>query len=463
MGAAKRLSTRAPRTAQRHSSTRAPRMVLSTRARAPSAHGSSTPKTLLLAALLIASASAARDDDGLAFAVQRLENKALLDVGERDARAAGLLRGAPRDDDPPRRDCSNGEAVTRVRFEPYTVRSWDMDDLQRHRGDLFASSAAARRRYNATGGFRAAVGAALRRLDGASLTGEARCGSSPAAALAALRRGGTIALVARGHRKPSTLRLSLASWLASGLLDVVDERVAILSEPLPAEVALATRYGFDVRTPASLGLKGSLLPGATFAAAMRATAATYVLYLERHHSVAPGASREGLVDELAASALLLNRGAAFVRLRSSLDEACKCEGLKRVDWSSAAFSRGNNWWALHCPGGDDAPASHAETCLESYGAAAARAGGFDPLRFRCFTSEDSAWSLDAVLVDRNRTLREPWQFPSPYAWGAFREPTTLAAYAATDPSGSEWGSLKVPLCLSTRGLFARREVDGYDR
>ena len=249
----------------------------------------------MLASFLIASASAARDDDGLAFAVQRLENKALLDIGERDARAAGLLRGAPRDDDPPRRDCSYGEAVTRVRFEPYTVRSWDMDALQRHRGDLFASSAAARRRYNATGGFRAAVGAALRRLDGAALTGEARCGSSPAAALAALRRGGTIALVD----------------------DVEEAR----GEPLPAEVALATRYGFDVRTPASLGLKGSLLPGATFAAAMRATAATYVLYLERHHSVAPGASREGLVDELAASALLLNRGAAFVRLRSSLDEA----------------------------------------------------------------------------------------------------------------------------------------------
>ena len=142
-----------------------------------------------------------------------------------------------------------------------------------------------------------------------------------------------------------------------------------------------------------------------------------------------------LVDELAASALLLNRGAAFVRLRSSLDEACKCEGLKRVDWSSAAFSRGNNWWALHCPGGDDAPPSNAETCLESHGAAAARAGGFDPLRFRCFTSEDSAWSLDAVLVDRNRTLREPWQFPSPYAWGAFREPTTLAAYAARKSGG----------------------------
>ena len=47
--------------------------------------------------------------------------------------------------------------------------------------------------------------------------------------------------------------------------------------------------------------------------------------------------------------------------------------------------------------------------------------------------------------------------------GAFRAPTTLAAYAATDPSGSDWGSLKVPLCLSTRGLFVRREVDGYDR
>ena len=29
--------------------------------------------------------------------------------------------------------------------------------------------------------------------------------------------------------------------------------------------------------------------------------------------------------------------------------------------------------------------------------------------------------------------------------------------------GAGWGSLKVPLCLSTRGLFVRREVDGYDR
>ena len=366
---------------------------------------------------------------------------------------------------------SDGEGRATVAFEAYPERKWDTAALTAQKASVLDDSAAARAAYERTGGFREAVPFALRRLDGAQIDGNALCGSSPKEAAAALRRGGGVALVTRGHRKPSTLRHSMASWAESGLLSLVDERLIVLSEPLPAEVAVATRYGFDIRTPA--GLLGPaaakvLSTGATFAAALNATTAKYVLFLERHHAVAAGASREALADELVAAALLLNRGAAFVRLRSAVDQRCKCDAkvAPKFDSEASLAVRGTNWWSFYCDVGDEAPPENVGTCVKLHGAAGLPPRENDPLEFKCFSSADSDWSLDAVVVDRANIQNARYTYPTEQWYGRFKTPTTLAEFAAQDPQrgiSDKWDQLHVPICLSTRGLFARVEVRDFDR
>ena len=90
---------------------------------------------------------------------------------------------------------------------------------------------------------------------------------------------------------------------------------------------------------------------------------------------------------------------------------------------------------------------------------------------RCFSAWDSNWSLNAVLVDRLRALEEKWAYKRGRTNGRFRAPgTSLAAYGASTwqkQDGFEvgmlkddWGRTDMPICLSTRGLFAHVEVDG---
>ena len=39
------------------------------------------------------------------------------------------------------------------------------------------------------------------------------------------------------------------SWSDTGLLDVVHERVALLNQPLPSEIAISEHFGFRVVQP----------------------------------------------------------------------------------------------------------------------------------------------------------------------------------------------------------------------
>ena len=91
---------------------------------------------------------------------------------------------------------------------------------------------------------------------------------------------------------------------------------------------------------------------------------------------------------------------------------------------------------------------------------------------RCFTSWDSNWSLNAVLVDRVRALEHKWRYSPRFsrAQGKFKPGLALAQYGAQTwqkQDGFEvgmlkddWGRTDMPICLSTRGLFAHVEVDG---
>ena len=203
--------------------------------------------------------------------------------------------------------------------------------------------------------------------------------------------------------------------------------------------------------------------GAAFAAALVAASSTHVLFLEKDFGVAPAHNPDSLARELAASVVALRRGAAIVRLRSITDQGCgtfrRCQrDANMPDWKAqTTFGRRRDWWSFYCPEFSK-PGSVADC----------ETGG--DVKLRCFTSWDSNWSLNAVLVDRESALEKKWKYARKGAAGKFGPGLALAQYAAQTwqkQDGFEvgmlkddWGKLDMPICLSMRGIFEHVEVDG---
>ena len=91
----------------------------------------------------------------------------------------------------------------------------------------------------------------------------------------------------------------MLSWRDSGLLSFVDERILMLNDPAPSEVALGLKHGFEVLLPSDIQKRiGPQMPrqvkrevltiGAAFAAACAVSTSTHVLFLEKDFAVAPG-------------------------------------------------------------------------------------------------------------------------------------------------------------------------------
>ena len=365
----------------------------------------------------------------------------------------------------------------------YPGKDLDAAGLAAERPALEREGQAQRANYSAAGGF----AGALRRggVDALTLGGDPLCGSAgPAAVAALISELPTIALVALSYRTPATLRRSVVSWWNSGLLGLVDERILLLNDPAPAEVAVGVRFGFDVRLPSELGARSGpgagqrpplpgprlravkpevLTIGAAFAAALVASSSTHVLFLEKDFGVAPAHGPDSLARELAASVVALRRGAAIVRLRSITDQGCgtfrRCQrDANMPDWKAqTTFGRRRNWWSFYCPEFSK-PGSVADC----------ETGG--DVKLRCFTSWDSNWSLNAVLVDRESALEKKWRYARKGGAGKFGPGLALAQYAAATwqkQDGFEvgmlkddWGKLDMPICLSMRGIFEHVEVDG---
>ncbi|KAH8082877.1 hypothetical protein JL720_8384 [Aureococcus anophagefferens] len=163
--------------------------------------------------------------------------------------------------------------------------------------------------------------------------------------------------------------------------------------------------------------------GAAFAAALVAASSTHVLFLEKDFGVAPSHNPDSLARELAASVVALRRGAAIVRLRSITDQGCgtfrRCQrDANMPDWKAqTTFGRRRNWWSFYCPEFSK-PGSVADC----------ETGG--DVTLRCFTSWDSNWSLNAVLVDRESALEKKWKYARKGAAGKFGPGLALAQYAA---------------------------------
>ena len=144
-------------------------------------------------------------------------------------------------------------------------------------------------------------------------------------------------------------------------MNLVQERVAYLSEALPAEVALAEFYGFVVRQPRNISsvevrraAPDRLTIGATFYHAMATMDSSFILVLEKDFSLPASINLHTLEEELLISMLLIKAGAFMVRLRSQFDSGCSgfrsCEGgANKPDWhGKLTRARRRNWFSFYC-------------------------------------------------------------------------------------------------------------------
>jgi len=165
------------------------------------------------------------------------------------------------------------------------------------------------------------------------------------------------------------------------------------------------------------------------------------------------------------SAYLLEEGAWMIRLRSRLQQGCDSfkECGKGADWYSRdSKQRRKNHWSFYCDI-ENIPMKnqHVAQCLADE----------DPngSKFRCFTSEDSNWSLNAVLVKREVMMNSIASIKSNQQQGEMPHGTFakygLSTFDRQDGFESEmiqidWGKYKVPMCMSVNGIFLHAELDG---
>lgn len=131
----------------------------------------------------------------------------------------------------------------------------------------------------------------------------------------------TIAVAALSYRTPRTLVNSMRSWNESGFLHLMNERVALLNDPLVVDRAIAAAHGFELKEPSHFeGAKTSrpnvFTIGAAFYHVLTLLRSDFVVFLENDFKIDSSLSVETIAQELLAAAGMLERGAEVVRLLS---------------------------------------------------------------------------------------------------------------------------------------------------
>lgn len=148
----------------------------------------------------------------------------------------------------------------------------------------------------------------------------------------------TIAVAALSYRTPRTLANSMRSWNESGFLHLMNERVALLNDPLVVDRAVAAAHGFELKEPSFFeGAKTSrpnvFTIGAAFYHVLTLLRSDFVVFLENDFKIDSSLSVETIAQELLAAAGMLERGAEVVRLLSR-----KYQVLLLRDWLHATLS-----------------------------------------------------------------------------------------------------------------------------
>lgn len=279
--------------------------------------------------------------------------------------------------------------------------------------------------------------------------------SARAAAQQQFLRNG-VSLVALSYRAPKTLLNSMRSWQASGLLDWMTERIAILNDPLPVDLAIAESFGFFVLQPkdipqAKIAKKNVLTIGAAFYYALQIMRGEYLLFLENDfkmdlHYPLPGSASLDLLGGLG----MLEQGAQIVRLQSRSYQGCG--NFLSCQQSAEHIHSGDkkrNWYSFYCAGSSPVE-DHVSDCLTAP-------------RYRCFSSWDTNWSLNAALMKKATMLSKVYSLRGnrsrsipDIALGQFKQQDGLESAMVY---GLPWAQWRVPMCISYQGLFVHEEVE----
>jgi hypothetical protein len=282
-----------------------------------------------------------------------------------------------------------------------------------------------------------------------------------------------LGIIALSYRTPSTLQNSMQSWMESGLLRLVAEKIAILNDPLPIDVAIAQRHGFVIVEPKHMGpdvkmaKKNVITIGTAFYHGLAMSSSDYVLFLEKDFKMDVTLEFSEIKRQLLAAVLLLERGISIVRMRSRKEQGCgtfrECrKGANKPNWSGeTTMKRRRNWWSFYC----DRDEFELKVRQDGLNLDERMAQCIDAPNYRCFTSWDSNWSLNAVIVRRSAMLRQKFKFRkngkpfgtlADYGRNMWEQQDAFEVGLLQD----DWGELKVPLCISYEGIFIHEEIDG---
>jgi hypothetical protein len=172
------------------------------------------------------------------------------------------------------------------------------------------------------------------------------CGAVPVSEGELLKK--KIALAAISWRAPKSLRNSMESWRAGGLLDVVDERMIFLNSPTDEDVAIAREFDFDVYTTDEQN--GNVLVGPAVSYLTGNSSADYILFMEKDF-VLSSPSKDVMMREMWHGVAHLGRGVEVYRLRGKTD--FPAEGMPdccaKADPPNCPFNsqwqRGADWGA----------------------------------------------------------------------------------------------------------------------
>ena len=142
------------------------------------------------------------------------------------------------------------------------------------------------------------------------------CGSTPTSEADVIKK--KVALAAVSWQAPKSLRNSMESWRAGGLLDIVDERMIFLNSPTAEDREIAAEYDFDVYTTEEHN--GNIMAGPSLAYLAGNTSADYILFMEKDFVLS--SPRDTMMKEMFVGIQHLARGVDVYRWGGRGRELC---------------------------------------------------------------------------------------------------------------------------------------------
>ena len=251
-----------------------------------------------------------------------------------------------------------------------------------------------------------------------------------------------ITLVLVNFHSPYSLLNSLRTWNQSGLLGMLDEKIAILNQASITERAICESFGVQVLRPKYMTIPAEhkrkpdvLTIASAFHHGLRLARNEHVLFLESDFTIDLTLSSERLYAELLGGVGLLSRGIPLVRLSSRRNmgsfsfQDCATQDFLLSNDPHDVLYRKRNWFRFYCPTkGQVVSKSKSKSKGKSKGQPRDKSKK-DVLRldqyvtdcldlpalthYKCFTSRDSSWSLNACLVQKRNILEKSYSFRLP--------------------------------------------------